>query len=412
MEDKIYKRKIVKKIIKYLDSKEVIVIYGSRQVGKTCLMKYLIKNHLKENVFYFDLEMQNLLDLCNESAENVYNYLLQKGADENQKIYLLIDEIQYLENPTKFIKIFHDHYLNIKLLVSGSSTFEIKKKFKESLVGRTVTFDLYPLSFDEFLIFKEKNYKISKSNTKAVNDELVVLAEEYIKYGGYPKIILEKSEEKKQTYLYQIINTYIKKDIRNIGDIRNLSAFNKLIEVLASQSGKLLNVSELSSTIGINRETVIQYLDLLESTFIIKRITPFYKNLRSELSKNPKVYLLDTGIIHLLWLKEFPKVIFGNVFETFVFLELMKSGKKINFWRTTNKQEIDFIVSGKEIYAIEAKYNFQNSNYKNLKFFAEKYECNEMIVGLKGKKDGKYIWELLKDLSDEKEPVLAAIGGL
>ena len=398
MKDKIYKRKLVEKILKYLKSKEAIVIYGARQVGKTSLMKYLIEHHLKENVFYFDLEMQNLLDLCNEGSETVYKYLLQKGADENRKIYLLIDEIQYLENPAKFIKIFHDHYPNVKLLVSGSSTFEIKKKFKESLAGRTVIFELYPLSFEEFLVFKDKHYKIVKNNTKTINDELAALAEEFIKFGGYPKIVLEKSEEKKQSFLYQIINTYIRKDIRDIGNIRNISSFNKLIEVLASQSGQLLNSSELSNTLDMSRETVLEYLELLENTFIIKRITPFYKNLRSELSKNPKVYFLDTGMMHLLWLKEFPKVVFGNVFETFVFLELMKAGKKINFWRTTNKQEVDFIIAEKGIYAIEAKYNFKAS--KSLKFFAEKYACKSTIIGLKGNKKGKYIWELLKELNN------------
>ena len=121
--------------------------------------------------------------MCNKGAEPVYNYLLQKGADEKKKIYLLIDEIQYLENPTAFIKIIHDHYPHVKLLVSGSSTFEIKKKFKESLVGRTITFELYP------------------------------------------QIVLEKSEEKKQVYLSQIINTYVRKDIRDIGKIRNITLF-------------------------------------------------------------------------------------------------------------------------------------------------------------------------------------------
>ena len=398
MEEKIYKRKITDEIIKYLDSKEIIVIYGSRQVGKTSLLKYLIKNYLKKNVFYFDLEMPNLLDLCNQGAETVFKYLIQKGAEENQKIFLLIDEIQYMGDPTKFLKIMHDHYPNIKLLVSGSSTFEIKKKFKESLAGRTVNFEVYPLSFEEFLIFKEKNYQISKENTAILNAELIELAEEYIRFGGYPKIVLEHSEDKKQVFLSQIISAYIRKDIRDIGNIRNLSAFNKLIEVLASQSGQLLNVLEISNTLKINRETVLEYLDLLENTFIIKRITPFHKNLRSELSKNPKIFFLDTGMMHLLWLKEFPKVVLGNVFETFVFLELLKSNKKINFWRTTNNQEIDFIIKNKEIYAIEVKYNFQNSNNHSLKFFSEKYKCKTITIGLKGEKKGKYIWEFLKEI--------------
>lgn len=396
--EKIYKRKIVNEILKYLESKEVIVIYGARQVGKTYLLKYLIEHHIKKNVFYFDLELPNLLELCNQGAENVCRYLIQKGAEENQKIFLLVDEIQYMEDPTKFLKIIHDHYPNIKLLVSGSSTFEIKKKFKESLVGRTVNFEVYPLSFEEFLMFKGKNYKITKNNTDAINAELIGFAEEYIKFGGYPKIVLENSEEKKQTYLSQIISTYVRKDIRDIGNIRNVSSFNKLLEILASQSGQLINVLELSNTLRINRETVLEYLDLLENTFIIKRITPFHKNLRSELSKNPKIFFLDTGMMHLLWLKEFPKIVLGNVFETFVFLELMKLNKKINFWRTTNKQEVDFIIKTKELYAIEVKYNFQNLDNSSLRFFSNEYACKTTTIGLKGEKRGKYIWEFLKEI--------------
>lgn len=399
MIEKKYKRKLVDKILRYLDPKDVIVILGARQVGKTTLLKYLLESHIRENVFYFDLEIQLLLDLCNNGPESVYAYLLQKGAEQKKRIYLLIDEIQYMDNPSRFIKVFHDHYNNVKLIVSGSSTFEIRRKFKESLAGRTVTFELYPLNFEEFLLFKNKNYKLTKNNAQAINEELIVLAEEFIKYGGYPKIVLEEDEEKKYTYLSQIINTYIRKDIRDLGNIRNISLFNKLIEVLASQSAQLLNVSELASRLGINRETIIDYLDLLENTFIIRRISPFHRNLRSELSKNPKVFFLDTGMMHLLWHKEFPKIIHGNVFETFVFSELAKSGKKISYWRTTNKQEVDFIVSGRDLYAIEAKYNF-GKPAKSLEFFKEKYNCKTFIAGLKGEKQGKYIWELLEEMKE------------
>ena len=398
MKELLYERKIAKKILKYLNSREIVVIYGSRQVGKTSLLRYIMENYLKKNTFYFDLELLNLLELCNQGAESVFQYLLQKGADEKQKIFLIIDEIQYMDDPTKFLKIMHDHYPNIKPIVSGSSTFEIKKKFKESLVGRTINFELYPLSFEEYLIFKNKNYKLNKENTKTINDELVELAEDYIRFGGYPKIVLEPSEEKKHAYLGQIISTYVRKDIRDIGNIRNVSAFNKLLELLAAQSGNLLNVLEISNTLKINRETVLEYLILLENTFIIKLISPFYKNVRSEISKNPKIFFLDTGMMHLLWLKEFPKVILGNSFETFVFSELIKLNKKINFWRTTNKQEIDFILKNKEIYAIEVKYNFQNLDNRNLKFFSEKYKCKTVTIGLKGEKKGKYIWELIKEI--------------
>jgi predicted AAA+ superfamily ATPase len=396
MEEKIYRRKLIDEIVKYLKSKEIIVIYGPRQVGKTSVLKYLIKHYIRKNAFYFDLELPNLLELCNKGAERVFEYLIQKGADEKSKIFLIIDEIQYLDDPSRFLKIMHDHYPLIKLIVSGSSTFEIKKKFKESLAGRTINFELYPLSFEEFLIFKNKNYKLNEENDEIINKELVGLAEEYIRFGGYPKIVLENSEEKKQAFLGQIINTYVRKDIRDIGDIRNISVFNKLLELLASQSGQILNILEISNTLKINRETLMAYMDLLENTFIIKRISPFHKNLRSELSKNPKIFFLDTGMMHLLWLKEFPKVVLGNSFETFVFLELIKTNKKINFWRTTNKQEIDFIIQDKKLYAIEVKLNFQNVDNKSLKFFSVNYKSKIETIGLKGEKKGKYIWEFVK----------------
>ena len=130
-----------------------------------------------------------------------------------------------------------------------------------------------------------------------------------------------------------------------------------------------------------------------------KKIANFYfKNIRSELSKNQKIFFLDTGMMHLLWLKEFPKVVFGNVFETFVFLELMKLNQKINFWRTTNKQEVDFIIKNKELYAVEVKYNFQNLDNSSLRFFSKEYACKTVTIGLKGEKRGKYIWEFFKEI--------------
>ncbi len=392
----LYKRRIVDEIAKYLNSEEAIVVYGARQVGKTSLMKYLLEHHLGANSFYFDLELPALLELCNKGPEETYRYLIQKGADERRRIFLLIDEIQYLDDPAKFIKIMCDHYPKVKLIVSGSSTFEIKKKFKESLAGRTVNFELWPLAFEEFLVFKRKAYSLSGENSETVNRELVSLAKEFIRFGGYPRVILEPQEEKKLTYLSQIISTYVRKDIRDIGNVRNIRAFNHLVEVLASQSGQLLNVFELSNTLGISQESVREWLDLLENTFIIRRVAPFHRNLRSELTKNPKVFFMDTGMMHLLWLKEFPQVIHGNSFETFVLNELVKSRKKVNFWRTTNKQEVDFVVSGKELWGIEAKVSFQSPAGKALGFFRDTYKCRAVLVGLEGERSGKYVWELLE----------------
>lgn len=399
MTDKIYKRKCIEEIKKYLNTKETLILYGARQVGKTTIMKALMQNEIKENVFYLDLEFQHLVDMCNEGVERVYNYILDKGADKNKKIYLFLDEIQYLKDPTKFIKICHDHYPTIKLIVSGSSTFEIKRKLKQSLVGRTITFTIYPLTFEEFLEFKDKKYVLKEDNLPQINKELIPLAEEFIRYGGYPHIVLSENEELKETRLFQIISTYIKKDIREIGNIRNIDGFNKLLQILAQQSGNVVNILELSNTLDMKRETILEYLEILENTFIIQRITPFHKNIRTEVSKNPKVFVLDTGMIHLLWLKQFPKVIHGSVFETFVFLELLKIGKELHFWRTTNKQEVDFIIDDKELIAVEAKYQFIEKRKTYLPTFKKHYPCKTYVVGLQGEKTGKYPWELVKEVT-------------
>ncbi|MEX2017224.1 MAG: ATP-binding protein [Candidatus Pacearchaeota archaeon] len=391
---------LVDGILGFLDSKAIIVIHGARQVGKSSLMKYLIDNHIKENYLYVDLEILEFLDLCEKGPESVYKYILERGMDKNKKIFLLIDEIQYLKNPSNFLKLFHDHYENVKLIVSGSSSFDIKKKFKDSLVGRTVNFELFPLSFEEFLQFKEKKYTLKEDNTEKTNNEIIPLFEEYIFFGGYPLLALEDSSDKKKIILSQIVNTYVRKDIRDLGGIKDIDSFNKLIEALASQSGNILNMNELSNTIGINRATVKEWLFLLEATYIIKLVKPFHKNFRSELTKNPKIFFIDTGLMHLLHLKSFPKVISGNSFETAFFSDLLKNQQKVNFWRTTNKQEIDFIVkkdSGENL-AIENKLNFQQAKLSNLKFFKEKYGGEAYVVSIYGKKNSiekRYPWEII-----------------
>lgn len=403
MSNVLFKRLLVDEVVRFLDSRDVLVIYGARQVGKTSLLMYLVNNNLpQKNVFYFDLELQNLLDLCNLGPEKVYDYLMQRGAIKDEKIFLLIDEVQYLDDPSSFLKVFHDHYQNVKLIVSGSSTFEIKKKFNESLAGRVLPFELFTLGFEEFLVFKNKKYALLPINSDEVSAELVFLAEEYIRFGGYPKIVLEADEEKKKIYMFQLVNTYVRKDIRDIGKIRDIPGFNRLLEVLASGSGKLLNVSKVSSLLGLNIQTVQHYIDLLEKTFVLKIVRPFHRNLRAELSKNPKVYFLDTGLMHILWLKDFPKIVFGESFETFVFLELMKTGKSVHFWRTTAKQEVDFILSNGFLYAIEAKLNFANANRLHVSNFAKEYACKSFFVGLYGKKDGKFAWEMVKTIMDKK----------
>ncbi|MFH1890247.1 MAG: ATP-binding protein [Candidatus Kuenenbacteria bacterium] len=405
-------RKVISVIIKFIDSPDVIVLHGARQVGKTSIMQYLINNELNQksdvkNIVYFDLEDFNLLNLCNSGVERVIDYLKELDCNFKKKIYLFLDEIHYLDNPSSFLKLFHDRYKGqIKLIVSGSSSFAIKSKFKDSLAGRTVNFEIFGLDFEEFLWFRNKNYKLGPNLTEILNKELKKLYTEYVLYGSYPRIVLERAIVEKEHYLKQIINTYIKKDINDIANIQDIKKFNDLIRILAGQSGNLLNVLELSNTLKIARQTVEEYLFILENTYIIRRIYPWHRNIRSELTKMPKIYLEDTGIVNLLINKSFSKVLSGQLLENAVYSNLRKNldAEDIYFWRTNVGQEVDFIIEkGKKIIPTEVKLKFLNKYLTNLNYFKNEYNIKKSYFVTLDKREASkhknvfvsYPWELI-----------------
>ncbi len=399
----IYKRRIIDEILEYIEDRNIIVLIGARQVGKTSIMLYLKELLAKQNkkIYYIDLEDYRYVQIIDEGCNVFINHLKEEGFDINKELWVFIDEIQYLKNPSNFLKFIFDHYKNIHLIVSGSSTFEIRKKFKDSLVGRTLVFEIFPLSFAEFLNFKNKKLPEIKKLTAIKRDELKKLFMEYVRFGGYPKVVLADKANKKEKYLQQIVNTYIRKDIRDIGNIRNIDKFNKLLEALSQQSGNLLNMEELANTSKISKQTVENYLFILENTFIIKLVRPYYNNIRSELYKKPKIFFFDTGLMQMLWLKLIPPTVIGNVFETAIYGELVKKFNRENifYWRTKDKKEIDFIIRSREdIIPIEAKLNFNNFKKTAINYFLKKYKLNNhKVVGIEGDKKSEYFiypWEL------------------
>lgn len=408
-QDVIYKRLIADEIARYLPTKDIIVLHGARQVGKTCILYYL-QNLLKEKrqaTHFIDLEDSRYVRILDAGVGEFIRYLSEEGFDGSkytrakERLFVFIDEIQYLENPSPFLKLIADHHQWLKLIVSGSSSFQIKKKFTDSLAGRTVDFEVYNLSFAEFLLFKKYRFSPAPVYTEKKLEELRALYEEYVLFGGYPKIVLAGDVEIKEKYLQQIIDTYIKKDIRDLADIKDVNKFNRLVEALASQSGQLLNVFELSNTCNIAKPTVENYLFLLEQTYIVKSVRPFSRNVRSELSKTPKIFFYDTGLMQMLWLKELPKEVMGPVFETSIFAELAKKygSQRVAYWRTTDKKEIDFVLKkGKSYLPLEVKLNFAQFKASPVNYFKEKYHISEhRVVGLHGKVKDKqcvYPWQL------------------
>jgi predicted AAA+ superfamily ATPase len=398
---KIYKRTVTEAIGRILSTDDIIVIHGARQVGKTSILM-LLQDQLQasnEQTYYFDLEDSRFVSLLDKGVDEFVTYLAEQGFDlpalraAGRKLYVMIDEIQYLANPSSFLKLLADHHRYLKIIVSGSSSFEIKSKFKDSLVGRTVNFEIYPLSFQEFLTFNEISFVPADHFTEKKTAELRRLYMEFALYGGYPKIVLTQGSDIKEKYLQQIIDTYVRKDIRDLAEIKDVNKFNRLLETLASQSGNLLNVSELSVTAGLARETIERYLLILEQTYILRLVRPFSRNLRAELFKTPKVFFFDTGLMQMLWLKRLQKEILGPVFETSIFAELVKrhGPEQVFYWRTQDKKEIDFVVKFPDkVFPVEAKLHFPRTIPGVLHTFDAAYRADSSespsyrLVGITG----------------------------
>ncbi len=350
IQDNLFQRSIEKELIKNLENNKIIALLGSRQVGKTSLLYLLIQHLLKTvkptDVYYFNLDDLSIRHIM-ESPNDFLNYI---GTHKGKK-YIFLDEAQRLKNPGLFLKTIFDLKLDLKLIVSGSSQLELRSKLKEFLVGRMRIFEIQRLNFSE-------------ARSLHPNVPPQTLMEHMMLYGGYPEILGQKNNEEKKLLLHDIHQLYIEKDISDFAKVENVDAFNKLLILLAAQIGGLLNMHALSNALKIPIALVRHYLDILEGTFIVKRLTPFFKNYKKEIGKMPKIYFLDLGLRNLLlnqWQPLELRTDTGALFENFIFLEMYSRDfykeKKIHFWRTTNQTEIDFVIEGKgDLRAIETKW--------------------------------------------------------
>lgn len=393
-------RDLYSQLLKHLDKKEYSIIIGARQVGKTTLVQKLYSELKKSftDVYYISLENSKILQEINLDYENLFHYarhpenpLLSKNR---QRIIVFIDEIQYAENPSNFLKYLFDTYQeNLKIIATGSSAFYLDMKFTDSLAGRKRIFHLKPLNFPEFLSFKDAEELIKELNRIRENDryissfynDLLFYFNEYLTYGGYPRIALENDIEEKKQYLEELINSFLKKDIYE-AKIEQEQKFYNLCALLAAQAGQLINKNELSSTLGLNQRTIEKYLYILQKCFYVNLLPPFYQNLRKEITKMPKVYFHDLGLRNKL-LNRFHNFIDredrGQLIENYIFIRLgeLYSKDQIRFWRTADKNEVDFVVTetfgvGK---AYEIKFSdkgFRQSSYKTFQQVYPNYPLN------------------------------------
>ncbi len=352
---KIIERNIYQNLKNHLKEKEITVLIGPRQTGKTTLILELykeLKTKSPDKVFYFNLDRLKDLSFFS-SQEEVIKFIssrIQKG--KKNKIYLFVDEAQRIENAGRFFKGIYDVGLPVKLVLTGSSSLDIKNKMQESLAGRKKVFRLFTLSFKEFLRYKDKTLfqlinreKISNFDKNAILDFL----KEFIIWGGYPAVVTENNPNKKREMLEEIYNSYVEKDAISFLKIKKPLIFRKLLQLLVFQIGQIANTNELSSSLNIENRTAEYYLDVLQETFIVKAVPPFFSNPRKELVKASKFYLLDNGLMNLAKdsFKSFDdRVDKGALLENFVAGELSKDdvSRKLRYWRTLHGAEVDFVI--------------------------------------------------------------------
>jgi len=382
------KRSMFSELKSHLSKKEISFIVGPRQAGKTTLM-LILKEYLEKDgkkTLFFNLDIESDKEYFVSQARLLKKIELGLGKKQG---FVFIDEIQRKADAGIFLKGIYDMDTPYKFIVSGSGSVELKEKIHESLVGRKRLFELSTLSFEEFVNFKtEYKYESKLSDFFAVeNDKTYLLLEEYLNFGGYPRVVLEDELSEKLKIINEIYQSYIERDISYLLKVQKTEAFSNLVKIISSQAGKLTNYAELSSTLGIAHKTLKEYLWYMEKTFIIHKVTPYFRNARKEITKSPTFYFYDLG------LRNFALGNFGSlrdksfVFQNFIFNILREATKmtssKICFWRSKDKAEVDFVIDkGRSLIPIEVKYQKLNNPKiaRSLRSFINRYKPKKSLV--------------------------------
>ena len=341
-----FKRALQDKIIKQLKPNKVVVLIGARRTGKTMLLKEILKQQPDFSLVLNGEDAGTQLVLKDRTIEN-YKRLLG-----NKKL-LVIDEAQKIPDIGNILKLIADEIKGLKIIVSGSSMFDLNNQLGEPLTGRKITFQLFPAA------------QMELSDTENLVQTKNKLEERLI-YGSYPELLQYTSGEEKAEYLKELVNSYLLKDILAFDNIRNSAKLLDLLRLLAFQTGSEVSLEELGKQLQISKNTVERYMDLLSKVFIIYRVQGFSRNLRKEITKSSKWYFYDNGIRNTLVANLNPLSLRddkGLLWENYLLSERIKyqayTGMLVNnyFWRTYQQQEIDWVEErGGKLYAYEIKW--------------------------------------------------------
>lgn len=376
IKDTMIKRDVFEILEKELKNNKITAITGARQIGKSTAMKYIfekVKNYSRF-ITFDDVAIKNLFE------QNPQLFIEQNVKPYK---YLFIDEFQYAKEGGKTLKFIHDTS-KIKIFISGSSKPEISIQSLQYLVGRVSLIEMHPLTFKEFVNYKSKEKLVLLNKIRKITEleQLKAEFEEYLMFGGYPDVLLEKNFENKKKLLSDIIGVYLLKEIKDVLKYKESYDFEKLLKLIAVNNGKILKISDLSSDLGINWNKLQEYLTVLTKTNVLIQVNPFHSNKSKEITKSSKYYFHDLGFVNAL-LNNYSRLELrvdkGEILESFILHELQKQGFACRFW---NKQQskVDFVLEqdGK-IVAIECKSNEKNMP-KSLKYFELEYSQTKSFV--------------------------------
>ncbi len=361
----------------FREYKQVLILLGSRQVGKTTLVKKIFPDG-----DYFLVDNEPIKKIFEAYDIETYKTLINKNSKE-----IIVDEIHLLSNPGRAVKIIYDQLENIRIIITGSSSFHIKNKTGESLAGRKIDYNIYPLTFSEYLtqkgIEKDLNFNIIEKiiNDKEYNPkdqlykfDIKSILNSVLIYGQYPHLIKNPNDEK---YLLNFVDSLIFKDILELSLIEDKKLAKDLLKLLAFQIGNLINYSELAVSLKADQRTIKRYIEIFEQSFIIYRLYPYSKSKRDEIIRSAKIFFYDNGVRNAL-ISDFSdlnsRIDKGALFENFIISELLKQDSyseknfKFYYWRTKQGSEIDVILEkGTELIGVEIKYKQRafNKAFKN-----------------------------------------------
>lgn len=376
-----YPRRLLPTLQRQLHTRLIVVLTGMRRVGKTTLYRMLFDQIKSANKVFLDMENPIERKIFEErDYNNIWANLSAYGITTKEKAYIFLDEVQLYPEIVQAIKYLYDHYA-VKFFLTGSSSFYFKNLFPESLAGRKVVFELFPLDFEEFLVFKEVGDRSGgrslaakeKSKNDIVFERTKMWYEEYLTFGGFPEVVLTDSHEQKRHQLDDIFTSYFEKDVRSLAHVREISVFRDLLLLLLRRAGSKLEITKLASEVGVARETVYSYLAFLAATYFIFLVPPFSRSVDREVSGAKKVYICDTGILH-----HFARVDDGSLFENAVFLNLRKYGELCYYQRRTGA-EIDFILRPSQT-AVEVKERGTPPDQRQVQRLAQSLELKNAYV--------------------------------